>query len=337
MSRVLSVEDLSIGFRSEGQDFTVVRDVSFTLDAGKTLALVGESGSGKSVTSLGIMGLLPSPPQSHISGRIILHGDDGDTDLLSLAEARMRGLRGDRIAMIFQEPLTSLNPVQTVGNQIVEAIRSHRRVSRGQARTRAVELLEQVGIPDAPDRLGTYPHELSGGMRQRIMIAIALALEPDILIADEPTTALDVTVQAQILDLLRRLQRETGMAMLFITHDFGVVADIADRTIVMYAGQTVEEGQTDTVLSDPLMPYTIGLMNAVPRLETAGLKQGNLKTIEGFVPDPAALPAGCAFHPRCGYMQKGLCDTPPTPIEDAGGGHMVRCKRWQQIAEGHHT
>ncbi|MGR3461660.1 MAG: ABC transporter ATP-binding protein [Roseovarius sp.] len=337
MSRVLSVEDLGIGFRSEGQDFTVVRDVSFSLEAGETLALVGESGSGKSVTSLGIIGLLPPPPQSRTTGRIVLHGGDGDIELLGLPEPRMRRLRGDRIAMIFQEPLTSLNPVHTIGDQIVEAIRSHRRVSRAKARARAVELLEQVGIPDPQDRLGTYPHELSGGMRQRIMIAIALALEPDILIADEPTTALDVTVQAQILDLLRRLQKDTGMAMLFITHDFGVVADIADRTIVMYAGQTVEEGRTGTVLSDPLMPYTIGLMNAVPRLETAGLKLGDLKTIEGFVPDPAALPQGCSFHPRCAFMKEGLCDTSPPSIEDAGGGHMVRCKRWKHIGEERET
>ena len=332
MTKLLTVEDLSIGFRSEGKDVTVVRGVNFALEAGQALALVGESGSGKSVTSLGIMGLLPPPPQSRTGGRIILHGDQ-DTDLLTLSESRMRRLRGDRIAMIFQEPLTSLNPVHSVGAQIVEAIRSHRPMSRKAARARAVELIEQVGIPDAAARLGTYPHELSGGMRQRIMIAIALALEPDILIADEPTTALDVTVQAQIIDLLRRLQRDTGMAMLFITHDFGVVADVADRTIVMYAGEMVEEGRTEAVLSQPLMPYTRGLMSAVPKLETAGLKQGDLQTIDGFVPDPANLPPGCSFNPRCRHVRKGVCDVPPVPLEDAGAGHMVRCKRWQDLAE----
>ncbi len=332
MTTVLTVEDLSIGFRSEGKVVTVVRGVNFTLEAGQTLALVGESGSGKSVTSLGIMGLLPPPPQSRTDGRIILHGDQ-DTDLLTLPEAGMRRVRGDRIAMIFQEPLTSLNPVHTVGAQIVEAIRSHRRMTRKAARARAIDLIEQVGIPDAAARLGSYPHELSGGMRQRIMIAIALALEPDILIADEPTTALDVTVQAQIIDLLRRLQADTGMAMLFITHDFGVVADVADRTIVMYAGEMVEEGATETVLSRPLMPYTSGLMSAVPKLQTAGLKQGELQTIDGFVPDPANLPTGCSFHPRCRHMREGLCDVPPVPLEDAGDGHMVRCKRWQDLAE----
>lgn len=235
--------------------------------------------------------------------------------------------------MIFQEPLTSLNPVYTIGAQIIEAIRSHRSVSKKKARERAVELIDQVGIPDAADRLGTYPHELSGGMRQRIMIAIALALEPDILIADEPTTALDVTVQAQIIDLLRRLQEETGMAMLFITHDFGVVADIADKTIVMYAGQMVEEGRTEDVLETPLMPYTSGLMQAVPRLETAGLKQGELQSIEGFVPNPANLPPGCAFHPRCNHRLEGTCDVLPVPIEEAGNGHLVRCKRWQALVE----
>ncbi|WP_274426894.1 ABC transporter ATP-binding protein [Chelativorans sp. YIM 93263] len=332
MTRVLTVENLNIGFRSEGRELPVVHDVSFTLEAGKTLALVGESGSGKSVTSLGIMRLLPPPPQSRARGKIILHSDE-DIDLLSISEARMRRLRGDRIAMIFQEPLTSLNPVYTIGDQIIEAIRSHRAISARKARERAVELIDQVGIPDAAARLTTYPHELSGGMRQRIMIAIALALEPEILIADEPTTALDVTVQAQIIDLLRRLQAETGMAMLFITHDFGVVADIADRTIVMYAGQMVEHGQTEAVLETPLMPYTSGLMRAVPELETAGLNQGELQSIEGFVPNPASLPNGCAFHPRCTHTLSGICDVPPVPFEDAGNGHLVRCKRWQSILE----
>ncbi|APX26263.1 MULTISPECIES: ABC transporter ATP-binding protein [Salipiger] len=331
MTKVLTVEDLTISFGTGGSELTVVHKVNFTLEAGKTLALVGESGSGKSVTSLGIMRLL-SPSQSNVRGKIVLHSDE-NIDLLSLSESRMRRLRGDRIAMIFQEPLTSLNPVYTIGDQIIEAIRSHRRMSKKAARDRAIELIDQVGIPDAEHRLGTYPHELSGGMRQRIMIAIALALEPDILIADEPTTALDVTVQAQILELLNRLQEETGMAMLFITHDFGVVAEIADRTIVMYAGEMVEEGSTETVLERPLMPYTSGLMRAVPKLETAGLKDGDLESIEGFVPHPDNRPAGCSFHPRCTHALAGTCDVPPVPIEDAGDGHLVRCKRWKTLQE----
>ena len=330
MSRRLSVQNLCIGFRSEGRDVQVVHDLSFSLDAGVTLALVGESGSGKSVASLGIMGLLPPPPQSYVTGKVILHGAE-DVDLLTLPERQRRRMRGEKVAMIFQEPLTSLNPVHSVGAQIVEAIQSHRSVTRSAARDRAVELLDQVGIPEPQTRLSSYPHELSGGMRQRVMIAMALALEPDILIADEPTTALDVTVQAQILDLLRKLQEKTGMAMLFITHDFGVVADIADRTVVLYSGRMVEEGPTVEILRRPLMPYTAGLMRAVPRIETAGTEQGDLETIDGFVPDPADPPEGCAFHPRCAHHVPGRCDVPPVEVERAGADHLIRCKRWREL------
>ncbi|MEX2517803.1 MAG: ABC transporter ATP-binding protein, partial [Paracoccaceae bacterium] len=270
MSVRLSVDNLNVAFQGAGGPVKVVHDVSLTLRDGETLAVVGESGSGKSVTSLAVMRLLPPPPRAVLSGRAVLHGDE-DIDLLALPERRMRRLRGDRIAMIFQEPLTSLNPVHRVGAQIVESIRCHRDVTRAAARRRALDLMEQVGIPEPEQRLESYPHELSGGMRQRVMIAIALALEPEVLIADEPTTALDVTVQAQILELLRELQERTGMAMLFITHNFGVVAEIADRTMVMYSGRVVEEGGVAEVLERPLMPYTGGLMRSVPRLETAGL------------------------------------------------------------------
>ena len=333
MSDRLSVENLNIAFRVDGKSVPVVHDVNLTLRAGETLALVGESGSGKSVTSMALMQLLPGPPRSRVSGRAILH-DSGDTDLLALSERRMRRLRGDRVAMIFQEPLTSLNPVHQVGAQIVEAIRCHRNVGVSMARRRALELLEQVGIPEPESRLASYPHELSGGMRQRVMIAIALALEPDILIADEPTTALDVTVQAQILDLLRDLQAQTGMAMLFITHNFGVVAEIADRTSVMYSGRVVEEGRTDDILKRPMMPYTTGLMNSVPRMETAGLGGDALETIEGFVPNPASPPPGCAFHPRCRFHVAGLCDSRQPELETATTGHRLRCLRWRELHEG---
>ncbi|PZX18766.1 oligopeptide transport system ATP-binding protein [Palleronia aestuarii] len=332
MTERLRVQDLSVHFRSERREVQVVHDLSFTLEAGRTLALVGESGSGKSVTSLALMGLLPPPPQSRTTGSALLEGRDG-ADLLGIPESRRRRLRGDRIAMIFQEPLTSLNPVHSVGAQLVEAIRSHRSVSRRAAWDRAEELLDEVGIPEPAARLASFPHELSGGMRQRVMIAIALALEPDVLIADEPTTALDVTVQAQILDLLRRVQERTGMAMLFITHDFGVVADIAHRTVVMYAGRMVEAGPTEDILRRPLMPYTSGLMASVPLLETAGTGRSELATIDGFVPDPAAPPAGCAFHPRCAHNRPGRCDVPPIAVEAPAPDRSIRCARWRELAE----
>ena len=330
MSARLTVADLGVAFRGEGGLTQVVHDVSFTLNDGETLAVVGESGSGKSVTSLAVMRLLAPAPRTRLTGRAVLHGKE-DVELLSLPERRMRRLRGDRLAMIFQEPLTSLNPVHRVGAQIVESILSHRDVSKAEAGRRALELFEQVGIPEPAKRLDAYPHELSGGMRQRVMIAIALALEPDVLIADEPTTALDVTVQAQILELLRELQDRTGMAMLFITHNFGVVAEIADRTMVMYSGRVVEEGDVAEVLERPLMPYTSGLMRSVPRLEMAGLHDATLATIEGFVPDPAQMPSGCAFHPRCPHASPGLCDAETPPLEAASEGHRLRCRRWRDL------
>ena len=329
----LSVSSLTVGFRTAEGTATVVRDVDIEIRSGETLALVGESGSGKSVTSLALMGLLPPPPRTRVSGSVILRDSQGrEEDLLRLDERALRRRRGDRIAMVFQEPLTSLNPVHRIGDQIAEAIIYHRDSGRAAARARALELLEMVGIPEPRDRLEAYPHQLSGGMRQRVMIAIALALEPDVLIADEPTTALDVTVQAQVLDLMRSLQRRTGAALLFITHNFGVVAEIADRVQVMYAGQIVEEGATADVLLEPRMPYTAGLLGSVPRIEQAGEGHGDLVTIEGFVPDPAKPPAGCAFHPRCRYAQAGLCDAAAPALERTGPGRHVRCVRWRDLA-----
>lgn len=328
----LEARGLSVGFKTQAGLVEVVREVDLDIRSEETVALVGESGSGKSVTSLALMRLLPPPPRAAIRGSARLQGPRGaPAELFSLSEREMRRLRGDRIAMVFQEPLTSLNPVHRIGFQIAEALLCHRPINAAAARRRALELLEMVGIPEPESRLDAYPHQLSGGMRQRVMIAIALALEPDVLIADEPTTALDVTVQAQILDLLRELQAASGTAILFITHNLGVVAEIADRVEVMYAGRIVESGSAEEVLITPAMPYTRGLLGSVPRLETAGLAAHDLATIEGFVPDPARLPPGCAFHPRCRYASPGLCDTAVPPSEPIGDARRVRCVRWRDL------
>ncbi|WP_296247830.1 ABC transporter ATP-binding protein [Pseudomonas sp. UBA4194] len=332
----ITVAHLNVAFRKGSGYVPVVHDINFSIRAGETLALVGESGSGKSVTSLAIMKLLAEAPKTRIDGSAIVADRHGHPiDLVAMGEQQMRHVRGNRVAMIFQEPLTSLNPVHRVGDQIAEAIRFHQSLSKAEARARALALLEQVGIPEPAKRLDCYPHELSGGMRQRVMIAIALAMEPDVLIADEPTTALDVTVQAQILDLLRTLQKKNGMAILFITHNFGVVAEIADRVMVMYAGRIVEQGSVSQVLASPRMPYTRGLLAAVPRFEHAGLAQGELGTIAGFVPDPSAPPSGCAFHPRCTYSVAGRCDSQAPVLEEVELGHQLRCVRWQELPVEH--
>jgi oligopeptide transport system ATP-binding protein len=327
----LELRDISVAFRTDAGRVSAVHEVSFAIHSGEILALVGESGSGKSVTSLAIMRLLPPPPRAAVGGQVLLRGRDGQVrDLLGLPEAEMREVRGNEIAMIFQEPLTSLNPVHTVGAQIGEALTYHRSMSRRAAMRRAEELLDLVGIPDPAKRLSTYPHQLSGGMRQRVMIAIALACDPTVLIADEPTTALDVTVQAQILELLEDLQARTGMSILFITHNLGVVAELADRVMVMYAGRIVEQGAAVPLLTRPLMPYTAGLLRSVPRLDRIGA-QGELEVIGGNVPDPNELPPGCSFYPRCAYADPGCCERRVPPLEDAGNGHLVRCARWQEI------
>ncbi len=326
---VLSVRDLTIHFKARGRETPVVHGIDFDIHGGETLALVGESGSGKSVTSFALMRLLPDARHCTIEGQVNI----GGVNLLELTERKMTSVRGPKIAMIFQEPLTSLNPVHRVGDQIAEAIRYHRKMTRAQIRDRVLELLTLVGIPDPERRMSAYPGEMSGGMRQRVVIAMALALEPDLLIADEPTTALDVTVQAQILELLRDIQNRTGMAMLFITHDFGVVAEIADRVMVMYSGRIVEEGRLEDVLTQPRMPYTQGLLSSVPRLEDAGLRTGALGTIEGFVPTAGNLPDGCSFHPRCPHARPGVCDAAMPALEPHGRpDHPVRCLRIEDIA-----
>ena len=328
---LVSVDNLRVEFRGEDGPIVGVEDVSFSIGRGETVCVVGESGSGKSVTSLSLMRLVEFGGGRIVGGRIEFEGARGVIDVSAAGPEAMRAIRGVEIGMIFQEPMTSLNPVFTIERQMTDGLRLHRGLSVGAARARALELLKQVRIPEPERRLRQYPHELSGGMRQRVVIAMAMACEPRLLIADEPTTALDVTVQAQILELLRELQDRTGMAMLFITHNFGVVAEIADRTMVMHSGRVVEEGDVAEVLERPLMPYTSGLMRSVPRLEMAGLHDATLATIEGFVPDPAQMPSGCAFHPRCPHASPGLCDAETPPLEAASEGHRLRCRRWRDL------
>ena len=314
---LLAVEGLTVRFR--GQPAAVVDGVSLALGRGETLCVVGESGCGKSVTALALMGLLPEG-LAQVEGRARFLGED----LLAAPLPRLQDLRGDRLAMIFQEPMTSLNPSFTVGDQIAESVRRHRGASRADGRARALEMLRRVGIPAAEKRLDAYPHELSGGMRQRAMIAMALACDPALLIADEPTTALDATVQAQILDLVRQLQAEFGTAMILITHDLGVVAEVADRVAVMYAGRIVESGPAAAVLRDPQHPYTLGLMSSVPGL--AGEAPGaRLAAIPGLVPTAEAMPPGCRFADRCPFAGP-VCATRP-PLSVAAPGHVAACWR----------
>ncbi len=317
MSRVLEVENLRVTFPAgDGRRVAAVDGVSFSLDRGETLALVGESGCGKSLTSLSLLRLVPAPGRIEPDSRIRL----ADTDVLMLEGDALREIRGRRIGMIFQDPMTSLDPVFRVGDQIAEGILAHFPVSRREARERAIALLRETGIPDPAVRADNFPHQLSGGMRQRVMIAIALAAEPEILVADEPTTALDVTVQAQILEVLDRLRAERGMAVLLITHDLGIVAGRADRVAVMYAGQIVEEAPTAALFAHPSHPYTRGLFASIPRL-TGPVER--LRPIPGTVPSPAAWPSGCRFRPRCPYAFEP-CGRDP-PIKDVGPGQWMRC------------
>jgi oligopeptide/dipeptide ABC transporter ATP-binding protein len=322
-SALLRVEGLTVQFATASGMLTVVEDVGFSVGAGETVGLVGESGSGKTVTALGVMGLLP-PRSARCSGSVWF----GGRDLAGLNDAEMRKVRGNEISMIFQEPMTSLNPAFTIGNQIAEAVRLHRGGTRRDAWRRAVEMLNLVGIPDAGRRAGDYPHAFSGGMRQRAMIAMALACEPKLLIADEPTTALDVTIQAQVLDLMRALQKDMGMAVLFVTHDLGVVADICERVVVMYAGQVVEEAGAGAVFSRPRHPYAAALLASMPQLGGTGV---HLHVIPGQVPTPSGLPNGCRFHPRC---EHAIDKCPSTQVElvSLQEGGRVRCLRAQELA-----
>ncbi len=314
---LLTVEDLKTHFHTDGGIAKAVDGVSFTLDKGETLGLVGESGCGKSVTSLSVMRLVPEPPGEIVEGEIRFNG----RNLLSLDEAAFQGVRGNDVAMIFQEPMTSLNPVFTCGDQIDEAVMLHQRLARDAARAKTVDMLNLVGIPDPEQRANEYPHQLSGGMRQRVMIAMALSCNPELLIADEPTTALDVTIQAQILELLDRLQKELGMAVLMITHDLGVIAEVADRVAVMYAGKIVETGTVDEIFASPQHPYTRGLLESIP---TLGEEKNRLSVIPGTVPDATRFPAGCRFAPRCS-LAEDVCVTDEPPLEPTAGSRHVAC------------
>jgi oligopeptide transport system ATP-binding protein len=314
---LVKVDDLKTYFYTEDGMVPAVDGATFHIDRGETLGVVGESGCGKSVTALSIMRLIPDPPGKILEGSSILF--EGE-ELLKKRESDMRKIRGNDISMIFQEPMTSLNPVYTVGDQIMEAIILHQGLSEREARARAIEMLKLVGISDPGQRVDEYPHQMSGGMRQRVMIAMALSCNPKMLIADEPSTALDVTIQAQILELMKELKQELGMAIMLITHDLGVIAEMAERVVVMYAGKIVEEASVFDLFGDPQHPYTEGLLNSIPRLDRAG---GRLHVIEGVVPNPLNMPVGCYFNPRCPYAMDICRSEQPRLVET--DGHRVAC------------
>lgn len=318
---LLQVDGLTVDFSGQSGRVTALRDVSFQMQPNEILGLVGESGSGKSVTGMALMGLLPRHTAT-VTGTAML----GGTDVLSASQKKLTAMRGEQMAMIFQDPLTALDPVYTIEHQLVETIRAHRSLSRSAARKRALSLLDDVGIPRARERMRDYPHQLSGGMRQRIMIAIALACDPRLLIADEPTTALDVTIQAQILDLVRELSGSHGTAVLFISHDLAVVAEMCSRVMTMYAGEIIEQGEVDPLLERPLHPYTSGLLASIPR---AGDPHGRLHSIPGRVPALDAMPAGCRFNPRCGHVREE-CVAEHPPLR-AFGERSARCVRAEEL------
>ncbi len=322
---ILRVRDLQTYFFADTGVVRAVDGVSFEVQAGETLAIVGESGSGKSVTALSILRLVQQPPGRIVGGSVLFRG----REILTASAREMRAIRGKEISMIFQEPMTSLNPVYTCGEQIAETLVLHERLTRQAARRRAIEMLELVGIPSPEQRIDEYPHQMSGGMRQRVMIAMALACHPAVLIADEPTTALDVTIQAQILELLRQLQRDLGMAVILITHDLGVVAETADHVAVMYAGRVVEFCDVRSAFRRPLHPYTAGLQASLPKLDAV---QDRLRVIPGSVPNPARFPVGCRFHPRCPVAQNRCLEEPA--LVEIEPGHQSRCFRAGEIAAG---
>jgi oligopeptide/dipeptide ABC transporter ATP-binding protein len=328
---LLEVEELCTSFFTDEGEAKAVDGVSFTVRPGETLALVGESGSGKSVTALSIMRLFPSPPGRIVGGRLRLHWNGVVHDLVAASEPRMRRLRGSAISMIFQEPMTSLNPLLTVGEQVAEVLRAHTDLGRRAIARRTVEMLDRVGIAAPERRAHDYPHHLSGGMRQRVMIAVALVCAPALLIADEPTTALDVTIQGQVLELMRGLRAEFGMGLLFITHNLGVVAEIADRVAVMYAGRLVETADVLALFDHPRHPYTAALLRSLPRLcRGEAAPAGALEAIPGQIPSPFERPPGCPFAPRCGFARPRCTETVP-PLEVTPGGQAVRCIRRREI------
>jgi len=321
---LLEVDDLKMYFHTRDGVVKAVNGVSYTLNAGKTLGIVGESGSGKSVTAMTLMGLIDMPPGKIEGGDALYRGKS----LITAEEKALRNIRGNRIAMIFQDPITSLNPVYKVGRQLAEPLQIHKDMKKGEAWQRAIELLRMVGIPNPEQRVKEYPHQFSGGMRQRVMIAMALACDPDVLIADEPTTALDVTIQAQIIQLMQELQKKSNSAIIMITHDLGVVADMADDILVMYAGRPVEFGSVDEVFYNPSHPYTWGLMGSLPRSANDLAEKTELRPIEGMPPSLIDLPSGCAFHPRCPYARTICAEEDPQMIEvsgEPGKSHTARC------------
>ena len=319
---LLEVRGLTTHFFTEDGVVRAVENVSFEIFPGEIVSLVGESGCGKSVTGLSLLRLIPIPPGKILNGELLFEG----RDLLTLEEREMERVRGNDISMIFQEPMTSLNPVFTIGNQIMEVLQLHQNLDKKEARRRAIEILDKVKIPSPEVRIDSYPHQLSGGMRQRAMIAMALSCQPKLLIADEPTTALDVTIQAQVLHLLKEIQREMGMAVMLITHDLGVVSEIADRVAVMYAGRIVESGPIEAIFGEMRHPYTKGLLESIPQLEE---KKRRLNAIPGQVPNPMDLPSGCKFHPRC-YLKVDDCKREEPPLFQVNGNHFSRCLRWRE-------
>lgn len=321
---LLSIKQLNVQFHTVEGVHKAVRDVSISIYPGETLGLVGESGSGKSVTSLSIMRLIPNPPGKITGGQILFQGQD----LLALSDEEIRNIRGNRITMIFQEPMTSLNPIHTCGKQIMEPLMLHKNFSKKEAEERAFELLTMVGIPIPRQRLKEYPHQLSGGMRQRVMIAMALACQPQLLIADEPTTALDVTIQAQILELMKGLHQEINSSIIMITHDLGVIAEMCQRVVVMYAGQVVEISPLKALFARPYHPYSEGLLLSIP---TISKERKRLFSIEGTVPNPFDMPPGCSFAPRCTYAQEQCRENPPE-LTETPDGRSVRCWCWQELA-----
>ena len=320
--KLLQIEDLHIHYMSEGRKVCAVNGVSFEIGAGETIGLVGETGAGKTTMALAIMKLIQKPAGRYAGGRILFGGED----LITASENRMHSIRGNQIAMIFQDPMTSLNPVYTVGDQIAEVVALHQKVSAQQAAERAAEVLELVGIPK--ERADEYPHQFSGGMKQRVCIAMALAANPQLLIADEPTTALDVTIQAQVLDLMGKLKRELNTAMILITHDLGIVSEVCDKVAIMYAGRIIEFGTLEDIYRHPTHPYTLGLFGSIPKLDQ---KIRRLTPIKGLMPDPTNLPEGCAFAPRCNHACEA-CRSQLPPTEQINGSHAVACLRWRELS-----
>jgi oligopeptide transport system ATP-binding protein len=325
MPPLLQVKDLKTYFFTDDGVVKAVDGISYDLEEGETLGLVGESGCGKSVSALSVLRLIPTPPGKIVGGEVIYEGED----LLQVGEQEIRHVRGNRIAMVFQEPMTSLNPVLTISRQLTEALELHQKMDQASAQRRAVQLLEMVGIPEADTRIDDYPHQFSGGMRQRVMISMALSCNPKVLLADEPTTALDVTIQAQVLEILARLSREMGTAVVIITHNLGVVARYADRVNVMYAGRIVESASARKVYGEPRHPYTVGLLRSVPRLDQA--RRSKLEVIEGVPPDLINMPQGCSFYPRCTFRTDRCAEDMPTltAVDDT---HHSACWEWQAVA-----